>query len=101
VSDYNTAFDAEFPGVRADIERRFSEGEASLAAELAALEHEIGRAYLAHRDTEDFIFDAECRREADVDVIAYRAAERRIIEQETALDALITRYRELHAAGEK
>jgi len=96
VSDYNTAFDVAFPGVRSDIERRLVDH----AAELAQLEREIGRAVIACRDTESVMQRYECRISLnEAEVADYRAAERRIIEQETALDALITRWRELHAAG--
>lgn len=69
-------------------------------AELAELEREIGRAVIACRDTESVMQGYESRISLnDAEVVDYRAAEKRIIQQETALDALIARYRELHAAG--
>lgn len=69
-------------------------------AELAALEREIGRAYLEWRKAADVIEWSESQRAAaDVDVAAYRAAQAREIEMEAELDNLTTRYRALLAAG--
>lgn len=75
--------------------------DAARCAELAALEREIGRAVIACRDTESVMQGYESRISLnDAEVVDYRAAEKRIIQQETALDALIARWRQLHAGAE-
>lgn len=70
-------------------------------AELERLEREIGRAVIACRDTESVMHGYEIRISLnDAEVADYRAAEKRIIQQESELDALIARWRQLHAGAE-
>lgn len=98
MSDYDTAFDEAFPGVRADIEQRLSDR----CTELAALEREIGRLYLAI----DYLISASDQiergewsegRYPDDDALNILGSRRDECEEEQ--DAAHTRWRELHAAG--
>ena len=74
--------------------------DAARAAELAAIEREIGRAYIHMRGHSEIVEWCESQRAyADVDVNKYRAAQEAEIQIEGELDELIARWRRLHAEG--
>lgn len=68
--------------------------------ELAAIEREIGRAYIHLRGHSEIVEWCESRRAyEDVNVDKYHAAQAAEIQIEGELDELIARWRRLHAEG--
>lgn len=72
-----------------------------IAAELAALEREIGRAYIERCAAEVSISWLSSQPSTDENATAFVNAQKRVIRVEEQLDNLMARWRELHAGAEE